>query len=133
MRMFEQAGRFVAVGAIGFLVDGGILTLLHSVFNLSLLQARLVSFSVAVSVTWYLNRQHTFSERRDSRAMNEWGRYAAVNAVGALLNLGIFLWLVYRFEAFANWPIVPLAIAASIALVFNFLASRKIAFRHGES
>ena len=133
MRMFEQAGHFVAIGAIGFMVDGGILTLLHSVFDLSLLHARLISFSIAVTITWYLNRQHTFSNSRDARAMNEWGRYAAVNTVGALLNLGIFLWLIFRFEALANWPIVPLAIAASIALVFNFLMSRSIAFRHGES
>ena len=133
MRLAEQARRFVAVGAVGFFVDGGILTLLHSLFDFELLQARLVSFSTAVTVTWYLNRTHTFSENRDVRAVNEWSRYAAVNTVGALLNLGIFLWLVYRFEVLANWPIVPLAVAASVALVFNFFASRHLAFSGGES
>ena len=132
MRMFEQAGHFAAIGAIGFMVDGGILMLLHSVFDFSLLHARLISFSVAVTITWYLNRKKTFSSR-DARAINEWGRYAAVNTIGALLNIGIFLWLIFRFETLANWPIVPLAIAASIVLVFNFLMSRSIAFRHGES
>lgn len=132
MKLAEQASRFVLVGAIGFLIDGGIMTFLHSVFDIGLLQARLVSFSVAVTVTWYLNRQHTFADSKDARAMDQWGRYAIVNTVGALLNLGIFLWLVYRFTFFADWPIVPLAIAATVALVFNFFASRRLAFRTGQ-
>lgn len=129
----QQAGRFIIVGAIGFLVDAGILTILHSVFEFSLLHARLCSFAAAVTVTWYLNRQHTFFDRKDTRVVHEWGRYAVVNSIGALLNLGIFLWLVYRFTALASWPIIPLAIAASIALVFNFFASRHLAFRHHKS
>jgi len=129
----QQASRFFIVGSIGFFVDGGILTLLHSLFDFSLLHARLVSFAAAVTVTWYLNRQITFSNNRDSRAMNEWTRYAVVNGIGAMLNLGIFLWLVYRFEMLASWPIMPLALAASVALVFNFFASRHLVFRHGQT
>ncbi len=129
----QQAGRFIIVGTIGFLVDGGILTLLYSVFEIGLVHARLCSFAAAVTVTWYLNRQHTFADRKDTRAVHEWGRYVAVNSIGALLNLGIFLFLAYRFTLFANWPIIPLAIASSIALFFNFFASRQLAFRAGQS
>lgn len=129
----RQAGRFFIVGSIGFFVDGGILTLLHSLFDFSLLHARLVSFAAAVTVTWWLNRQHTFADSKDSRVVNEWARYVVVNGIGALLNLGIFLWLVYRFSALADWPILPLAIASLLALIFNFFASRKIAFRQSQS
>lgn len=129
----QQAGRFIIVGAIGFLVDGGILTILHSIFEFSLVQARLCSFAAAVTVTWYLNRQHTFADRKDIRAVHEWGRYVAVNSIGALLNFGIFLLLAYRFTLFANWPIIPLAIASAIALFFNFFASRQLAFRAGQA
>ena len=121
-----QAGRFAAIGAIGFVVDGGILTILNSAYGLNLFYARLVSFSVAVTVTWFLNRQLTF--RATPEPGREWGRYAVVNSIGALLNMGIFFWLVYTFDVLAEWPIVALAIAASIALVFNFLGSRHIAF-----
>ncbi len=127
--MIQQASRFIIVGAIGFLVDGGILTVLHNIFDFSLLYARLVSFSAAVTLTWYLNRRHTFADRKDVHAVHEWGRYAVVNGCGALLNLGIFFWLIYSFDILATWPIIPLAIAASIALVFNFFASRHLAFR----
>ena len=128
--MIQQASRFIIVGAIGFLVDGGILTVLHNIFDFSLLYARLVSFSGAVTITWYLNRRHTFADRKDVHAVHEWGRYAVVNGCGALLNLGIFFWLIYSFNILATWPIIPLAIAASIALIFNFFASWHLAFRH---
>ncbi len=127
----HQAGRFIIVGAIGFVVDGGILTLLHSLYDFSLLHARLMSFAAAVTVTWYLNRHHTFGADKDERAFQEWGRYAVVNSIGALLNLGIFLWLVYQFRILADWPILPLAMASAVALVVNFFASRHLAFRHG--
>jgi len=132
-RVAHQAGRFIVVGAMGFAVDGGILMLLHSLYDFSLLHARLVSFAAAVTVTWYLNRQHTFAASKDDQVIFEWGRYAVVNGIGALLNLGLFLWLVYHFTRLAAWPIVPLAMAASVALVFNFFASRQLAFRQGRS
>ena len=130
--MMTQAGRFAAIGAIGFVVDGGILTILDSVYDVSLFYARLVSFSAAVTVTWYLNRHLTFASGGRNEAGREWGRYAVVNGIGALLNMGIFFWLIYVYEWLAAWPIVPLAIAAGLALVFNFFASRRIAFRHGQ-
>lgn len=133
MKLAEQASRFVLVGAIGFLVDGGILMLLHHGFDVNLLQARLVSFAAAVTVTWYLNRQHTFAAHKAANAMDEWWRYTVVNGIGALINLGLFLWLVYRFTVLATWPIVALAMAATVALVFNFFASRHLAFRAGQS
>ena len=129
----NQAARFAVIGAIGFVVDGGILTALNSAFGLDLFRARLVSFSVAVTVTWYLNRHQTFSDRKDTRAGQEWARYAVVNGIGALLNMAIFFWLVHQYTWAANWPIAPLAVAAGVALVFNFFASRQIAFRVPQS
>ena len=128
-----QAGRFAAIGAIGFVFDGGILTVLDSVYGINLFYARLVSFSVAVTVTWYLNRHLTFVGGARNRPGREWGRYAVVQSIGALLNMGIFFWLIIAFEALAEWPVIPLAFAASIALIFNFFGSRHIAFRHGRS
>ena len=47
--------------------------------------------------------------------------------------MAIFFWLIAQFDQLARVPLVPLAIAASIALVFNFFASRHIAFRHEQS
>lgn len=125
----EQSAKFAVIGAIGFVVDGGILTVLNSLLGFGLLPSRLASYSVAVTVTWYLNRHQTFSESKDRRAALEWGRYAAVNSIGALLNMSIFFSLVHQFQRMAEMPLLPLAISASISLIFNFFASKHIVFR----
>jgi len=129
----RQAISFGAIGAVGFLVDGGILTLLNSMLGLDLLSSRLCSFSVAVTVTWSLNRQHTFPDRKDKQALHEWMRYASLNGLGALLNLAIFFWLIFVFNTLATVPLVPLAIAAVVALTFNFLVSKYFAFRGSQT
>lgn len=125
----KQALSFAAIGAIGFLIDGGILTLLNDFFELDLFRSRLVSFSAAVTVTWLLNRRRTFADRKDSYAAREWVRYAIVNSLGAILNMAVFFWLIQQYGWAANRPILPLAVAAALALNFNFFASKYVAFR----
>jgi putative flippase GtrA len=129
----RQAGSFAVIGGIGFVVDGGILTVLNSVYDFDLLPARVVSFSAAVTTTWFLNRQRTFAASKNTKVVSEWGRYAAVNSIGSVLNMGIFFWLIAQNEALRRMPLVPLGIAASIALVFNFVASKYIVFRRQQS
>lgn len=129
----RQAGSFAVIGGIGFVVDGGILTILNSLYGVNLLPARLVSFSAAVTTTWFLNRQRTFADSKDKKPVSEWGRYTAVNSIGSILNMGIFFWLIALYEALARVPLIPLGIAASVALVFNFLASKYIVFRRQRS
>jgi putative flippase GtrA len=109
------------------------LTFLNSICGLDLLRSRLVSFSFAVTVTWCLNRRQTFAERKDARAAREWGRYAIINSVGALLNMTIFFWLLHRYSFLEKVPLVPLAVAAVGALIFNFFASKHIVFRHRQT
>lgn len=128
-----QASSFAVIGGIGFVVDGGILTILNSVYDVELLPARIASFTAAVTVTWFLNRQRTFADTRDTRLVSEWGRYAVVNSVGSILNMAIFFWLIARYALLARIPLVPLGIAASVALIFNFLASKYLVFRHQQS
>jgi putative flippase GtrA len=125
----RQMSSFGVIGTIGFLTDAVMLTLLHNLLGAGVLPARLCSFAVAVTVTWSLNRRLTFPGRDDDRALRQWLRYSAVNGVGALLNLAVFLYLIYRIPDFAAVPLIPLAVASLIAMVFNFFASKYIAFR----
>lgn len=129
----RQAGSFAVIGGIGFVVDGGILTIMNTVYGIELLPARLVSFTAAVTTTWFLNRQRTFADNKSKKPVSEWSRYAAVNSIGSVLNMGIFFWLITQYEALARIPLVPLGIAASVALVFNFIASKYLVFRQQRS
>ncbi len=125
-----RLSRFTLVGFVGFFTDGGILLLLHDVYGINPYASRCVSFPVAMTVTWLMNRLLTFADRKDSQAASELGRYAAVQVVGALVNVLVFFALVRYFSFMSDIVLLPFAIASGIALVFNFLGSHFFVFRH---
>lgn len=117
-------GQFLFVGAIGFIVDAGLLLFFHELVELNVYLSRCISFPVAMTTTWLLNRLLTFSDSKSAGRSREWGRYAAITTIGALLNLAIFFLLVTFVAALRDAVLLPLAMAAAVALVFNFLGSR---------
>lgn len=124
---FTALSRFLAVGAVGFGVDGGLLSWLLSQ-GWSIAAARAVSFPAAVSVTWWLNRTWTFRQPTKAAARREYLLYFATQVGGALINLAVFFALVHLFEPLRRWPLVPLAAGAVVAIVFNFSISRWVVF-----
>jgi putative flippase GtrA len=125
----HQFAGFLVVGAVGFIVDGSLLMVMMKSAGLPALMARLISFSVAVTVTWLLNRLFTFRRRASGRRLAEWRRYVAVNGVGGLINLGIFALLAGPVPGLSMHPLIAFAIASAVALIFNFAGSRTFAFR----
>jgi putative flippase GtrA len=126
-RRVPEFGRFLLVGAVGFVVDGCLLVLLVDAFGASPLPARIPSFLVAVTVTWWLHRRFTFPEARANHpTLGEWLRFVGANALGNGLNLGIYGFLV----GLGGWRAVPaLAVASGIAAAINYGASAGWVFR----
>ena len=124
----HELQRFAIAGAVGFAVDASLLITLFQWLGWDLIPSRLISFSAAATTTWLMNRNLTFSHRKSSNYFSEWARYIAVNTAGALLNLGIFIWLMRYLPNSGLFPLIALAVAAVIALVFNFAGSKYIAF-----
>lgn len=129
-KLGREAWLFTLIGAAGFGIDAGLLMLGHQLLGLGWPVARVISFSAAATVTWLLNRTLTFKDRSGTAKASEWRRYVAVNGVGAVLNLGIFLALIQYVPMFEDRALPALAVAACIALAFNFLGSRTVVFRH---
>ena len=122
--------RFAIVGALGFVVDAGVLALvLHS--GLAGFHAgRCLSFLAAASFTWALNRRFTFADRAASRGSRgtQWARYVAAMSAGAAVNYAVYA-LVLAWAGYTAL-IAPFAVAAgSIAgLGVNFSAARWFVF-----
>ena len=55
---------FFVVGTIGFIVDAGVLAVLVHGYGQGNYSSRMVSFAVAVTVTWLLNRTFSFADGR---------------------------------------------------------------------
>jgi putative flippase GtrA len=121
-----QLPLFLLAGVVGFVVDGGLLALEVHVLHMNVYLARGISFAVAVTVTWLINRRLTFRSTRASEGGRgrEYGRYLTVQVAGALVNLGVFSGLVAGVPSLRTLPIVPLAVGAVFGLVVNYAGSR---------
>ena len=125
---------FAVVGAIGFVIDAVILTLLMTGAGLDPYRARAASFTAAVTATWYLNRRWVFGHADVPMTRREYMSYVVVQVIGAAINLLVFVVAIEWFDELRAVPVIPLAMGAALALVFNFAASSRFVFaRPGES
>lgn len=117
---------FASVGVAGFFVDLSVLSL--SLFaGAGPALARAISFSCAVTFTWYANRRLTF-QSRDANWGREWIRFVIANSAGGALNLGVYSFAVWLIES-AWAPYVGLVMGSFAGLTLNYLASRLWAFK----
>ena len=126
--IFGRLPGFVLVGAIGFLIDAGILTALMTGADFGHYGARAISFTVAVTTTWYINRRWVFERGAIEMTGREYTSYLLVQVIGAVINLSVFVAVIEFIPGLAEIPVVPLALGAAVALVFNFRASSRLVF-----
>lgn len=119
--------RFLVVGSIGFVVDGGILLLLEGLAGWPPLAARLLSFPIAATATWLLNRTWTFKEGRALPPRRQYTLYLLIQLAGGALNFSAFVALI-QIPVFRAWPIAALAIASVAAMSVTYILSRRIVF-----
>lgn len=127
---------FVVVGAIGFLIDAGILTALMTRFGFDHYSARAISFTVAVTATWYMNRRWVFARSTASMSGREYTSYLLVQIIGAVINLSVFVVIIELVPRLTAVPVIPLAVGAVVGMLFNFSASSRLVFsdtRNSES
>jgi putative flippase GtrA len=129
--------RFAAVGGAGMLIDMAVLWVAMQGLGASPLLGRLLSFLVAATFTWALNRRVTFRGRHSGNLLAEWAQFLLVNAVGGLVNLGVYGLAVGFLPRLATLPaplapLVPyfgVACGSLSGLLINFSGSRKLVFR----
>jgi putative flippase GtrA len=133
-RLREMAS-FVVVGGIGFLVDGGVLTILTALFDWGPMAARAVSFPVAVGVTWLLNARFTFRKPGEARTRGAraYTRYLTVQFAGLATNLVVYGALLAAIPRLRAVPIAALAAGSITAMAVTYFGSRHFAFRRTSS
>jgi putative flippase GtrA len=110
--------RFVAVGTIGFVCDAGGLWLATGKVGLDPYSGRLISFSIALLVTWALNSTFTFKSATKP-GKRQFGAYVAVQLSSFALNYAMYSGIVWLGIAL---PIIALVIASLIAMFYSFTA-----------
>ncbi len=123
--------RFAVIGILGMPVDWLALQLfLH--LGTGPYFGRVLAWLCAATFTWLGNRYFTFADRRShsfTGTAAEWGRFLAANAVGGLVNVGLYSVML----RFAPPPLndINLAFVSGIllGLAFNFFLSKRMVFR----
>jgi putative flippase GtrA len=120
--------RFLAVGAVGFLVDASLTYLFVFVVRFDYLLARFLSFVLAVGVTLSLNRTWTFREVRD-RPVSRSFIYVVAQVLGGIVNIGLYAAAAWVVPSLRHWLIIPLSLGSAGGLLVTYSMSRFIAFR----
>jgi len=124
--------RFAVIGALGLPVDAGVLWLMTHRAGLDPYSGRVISWLCAASFTWMGNRYVTFRAARARGPMasaKEWLRFLAANAVGGLVNVGLYSTLVRFAPPPINNLYVALIVGVLTGLVFNFTLSKALVFK----
>jgi putative flippase GtrA len=119
--------RFLIVGGAGLLTNICVLYGLRH--EIGLMPAVIISYFVAFSVTWLLNRILTFRSK-NSRRTQEWLKYTLIySATGALQLLSV-TWMVHKFLLLQKHPVGAVLIAAGFVAAINFMVSKFYIFKH---
>jgi putative flippase GtrA len=120
--------RFGVVGTIGFVVDTAVLYA-GLALGLGLYGGRVVSYLVAATTTWALNRLWTFRGRGDGPAHQQWALFLVVNLAGFAMNYGTYAALIAFVPMVAAHPVLGVAAGAIAGMFGNFVLSRRLVFR----
>lgn len=131
--MRRELWRFVVIGGVGFVVDAGLLYLLLQFIPAPFL-LRLVTFPVAVTVTWWLNRSWTFADRPSGASTSqEYGLYVAVQVVGAAVNYLAYSAVLLRYGTSPELAMLGMVVGSACGLFVNFAGARLVVFRRGSA
>lgn len=120
--------RFCLVGSAGFVLDWGSLELFTRQWGLGPYSGRVLSFLLAATLTWKLNREYTFRQAPRRRARRQWGSYVMLVSIGALFNYGVYAVLIHEWPFALNHLIVPVAAGSLSGMFFNFPLTRRYIF-----
>jgi putative flippase GtrA len=130
-RASGQAARFVVVGLSNTLVSLAFYALFAHVFHVPKIPANAIAYFLGIVNSFLWNKFWTFGARDSGRGWREFGFFFLVNVPPWAVNIVVFTvlnvsvksgsLLIGEAETFA---------AALVAVVWNFLGSRYLAFRH---
>jgi putative flippase GtrA len=125
----QQFLRFAVVGVLGFIIDAGVLAVAVHWLHWGLYAGRAVSFLLAVTATWVLNRNYAFHATASQSRLAEWLRYLLSNAVGGSVNLGSYALLIHQSATLRETPTLAVALGSIAGMLVNFTLMKVFVFR----
>jgi putative flippase GtrA len=128
--------KFAVVGAIGAVIDFGVMNLLVALMRAPFVVAGTISFICAVISNFTWNRFWTYPESRSKPLVGQLGQFVLVNAAGLLIRIPILkfgepaldqillgLSFTTRSHQFLSHNFT-LAVAVGVVMLWNFFVNR---------
>jgi putative flippase GtrA len=134
LKVSREFSLFAAGGVLGLVVDAGVVQLLVGMLQWNPYVARVISFLLAATVTWWWNRRYTFADRESTRAAHaEWLHWVGLMSIGAVINYAVYAALLMKFAALHRWPALAAAAGSAVAALVNFSTARGMLFRKAKT
>lgn len=125
--VLQQFLQFGVVGVTGMLVDTAVIYGTRG--WIGLYAAGALSYPIAATWTWQLNRRWTFQGAARGSVRRQWALFMTVNLVGLVFNRGTYAALVTWSELCQTYPVLAVGAGAVAGLFWNFSLSRRVVFR----
>ena len=129
--------KFMVVGAIGAVVDFGIMNLLTRLFRMPLVWAGTISFISAILSNFFWNRYWTYPDSRSRPLARQLVMFFVVNVAGLAIRLPILRFLEQPMQQIFSQLAVDipftaeflgknftLAVAVGVVMLWNFFVNR---------
>lgn len=129
--MIKQIAKFGVVGVINTIIDFVLLNLFVSVFGFPVLISNTLSFSTAVTNSYFMNKYWTFTDAKPVH-IKQFSTFVLISMVGLILSnvlvhYGVDLLSTYELNFIWQYNIAK-AVSAVIVLIWNFIASKYLVF-----
>lgn len=124
----RRLGGFVLAGLTGFVVDAG-LTEALAAFGVSPYLGRIFAVAIAIAVTYTINRNLTWRERR-APVPGRRTRYVAVSLVSIVANYLTFAAALTVIPGLR--PVIAIAAGTGVGMVMNYVGYSRLVFRRSE-
>jgi len=128
MKAIKELFFFGVAGVLGFLTDAGVLYLAKPFFGVYF--GRLISFFLAVIVTWLFNRNLTFKKNSVHVSLvAEFLHYLSLMIIGGCINLGTYYLMISSIEWMREWPVTAVAVGSVAGMLANFISSKYFLYK----
>jgi len=120
--------RFSIVGGLGFCVDTAVLYVAIYLLDTGPYLGRVLSYLVAATSTWYLNRIITFPDNRGGHKGKEWLKFVSYSCLGGIVNYATYV-IYMRYSGLSLLaPVIGEGLGACSGLLVNYTLSRHLIF-----
>jgi putative flippase GtrA len=125
--MLVQFSRFGVVGTLGFVWDTSVVYATAPLVGPYI--AGLISYVVAGSINWLLNRIWTYAGAVHAAPHRQLLMFLLANSIGLVLNRGVYFALIATEPVCRTYLILPIAAGGLCGMFVNFFLSRALVFK----